>query len=103
MKDSALMMESLWRTDFYALGAAPAEITMVGLIMKNRQGVKRASFRPRFVPEEFFFLQSLPDMFSLDTFHVFTLKANDWCAETGAQIILLDTNGRFLYIDRAYM
>ena len=92
-----------WCADFRALGVSPAEITMVGLIVKNHYGVKRTSFSPFFVPEEFLFFQSLLDMFSIDAFHVFTLKAKGRCVKAGAQIILPNTNGRFLYIDCAYM
>ena len=91
------------RADFDTLGPASAEVTMIGMVPKNSQGMERAFLRSLSWPGELLSLNFGRDLFPLNAFHLLALAAD--CRRIGAcvEIVLLDVDGRLLRIHDSKM
>ena len=85
--------------DLDTLGFPAAQVAMIGVLTKGRQGMEGTSFGPGCGPGEFLLLQCLIRAFSSEALHLFALTTEGRGVETGVQIILVDTDGRLLRVD----
>jgi hypothetical protein len=91
------------RADFDTLRGSSAKVAVIGLAPEEIQSLEGAFARSLPGPDELLSFCFRSGLFSFKTFHLLALAANEGRVHAGAEIVLLDANGRLLRIHSSEM